>query len=99
MKPDKYISMEDLMALQSQMGPPDMGGPKGPEFQSQRPKPYRLPQQEYQEDYPNPQMGFLEWLLRKLQGGMWGKPDYPDELQDLWLEQQKGRPQLPRIRT
>lgn len=103
MKPDKYISVEDLMALQSQLGPPDSGGPKGPEFQGIKPKPYRMPEgsmwQDYQEGNPSPRMGLLEWLLRKLQGGMWGSPDYPDELQDMWLKQQMERPQLPRIRT
>lgn len=111
----KLLSLEDLLQIQQELGPPDSGGPKGSDFNpwaygsDRRPDPrLMVPRQrtapqdnlwsKYQEGNPNPQMGFLKWLLSRLQGGMWGNPDQPDQIQDQWMQDQMKRPQLPKWR-
>ncbi len=95
--PDKLLSLEDLMQLQQERGGPPTGAPRGMDFPAQKRRQMLVPlQQGFQEDFPNPQMGFLMWLLSKMRGGMWGQPERPDMLMDEWLQQQQQRPQLPR---
>lgn len=99
--PDKYMSLEDLRQLQSEGGPPETGAPKGADFMGPMSRKKMLvpfDNRMFQEDNPNPQMGFLMWLLSKMRGGMWGQPERPDMLMDQWLQQQQNRPQMPRWR-
>jgi len=99
LNPDKLLSLEDLIQLQREAGAPASGAPKGMEFPAVKKKQMLVPKQpwsDFQEGNPNPQMGFLMWLLSKMRGGLWGQPERPDMLQDQWLQQQQQRPQRPR---
>ena len=102
------------MQLQRETGSAEEGEPRGfnfrpetdspkeyyrPDIRALRRKPFKLPRSpDYRENYPNPQMGFLMWLLSKMRGGMWGRPERPDDLQDMWLQQQQQRPSQPRMK-
>ena len=99
MNPDKLMGLEDLIQLQREMGGPPTGAPRGADFPAVKKRQMLVPFGDgYQEDHPNPQMGFLMWLLSKMRGGMWGQPERPDMLMDNWLQQQQNRPQAPRWR-
>ena len=77
---------------------PDPNKRTDPRVTARRPMFQIPPQPDYRENYPNPKMNFLMWLLSKMRGGMWGRPERPDDLQDMWLQQQQQRPSQPRTR-
>ena len=118
MEPDKTLpELQDLLEILIQQGqfklgtgeilPPDMGGPKGPNFQrAPGPIPSRPPMGEsfpsnpyfnkqFQGDQPQPNRNFLEWLMQHLRGRMWGRDSLPNEQLDQWLQQQQQLPRRP----
>lgn len=94
-----YRGLSDMQAYQ-QFGEPKeyyVGPPAAlSEFASPRRPIYRYKQQEYRN--PNvPTLSFLEWLIKQLQGNLWGQRNLPEQQLEHWYNRQQQLPPQPTI--
>ena len=95
LRPNKFINPVDLEQLLMELNSPQQRDPsKFPDPQGVRNPGQLAPAPGFGgfRDQQVPMMNFLQWLLSKGRGAMWGQPDRPDELLDLWLRQNMNKP-------